>query len=202
MPCRDDLILDVIHARRWLHAEGIEVKQRLDEVLLSFDWIADRRDPGTVRRVVEIGTLNGGWSLMASRVWVDATFTLIDPNPRPELAQVTAEIVRGWPQGHECGLALIERKSQNVAGEIAPGIDVLHVDGLHRSPQPRIDWGAYRPIMADNSFVIFHDTKLGGVAETFHPLLDEYEGAEFIGCEGKKGIGVGVLHIPKGGPAA
>jgi len=185
----DTEIAAVCRARQWMWNEGVWVRQRLDEFLAAFDFITENRDLQSMRRLVEIGTFNGGWLALAAPLFPPGCeFITIDPKPQDGFPQVCERL-----QITGRNVSLLQETAETAAGRLCgETIDLLHVDGLHRAPNPENDWRAYRPLLKPGGVAIFHDTGLPPVGNVFKSLLETYPGREFKAL-GPVGLGVGVL---------
>lgn len=198
------------------HPRSIEdITVRPTQVRAEIIALADLLAKQHLKRVVEIGTNNGGtlflWSQLAAR---DATLISVDlpdgpfgggyPSWRGALyhsftgASQVLHLIRD--DSHEPGTAAKVREL--LKGE---SVDFLFIDGDHTYEGVKQDFETYAPLVRPGGIVAFHDI----LPHPAHPdcqvdrfwseVKSRYPYEEFVGDPGQDWAGIGVLFIPPTG---
>jgi len=175
----------------WAKEHAVEVLQRLNEFFYCWDWISGQVELERLKHVVEIGTYQGGWLLHVSGILPQASYELIDPKKQPKRELVLQRVRTRGP------VVVHDMTSDEAVKSVQPNIDVLHIDGLHKDPQPLRDFRNYLPLMnPELGVAIFHDLYLSGVAQAWRVAMRLGVAAEFVGPPNSyKDIGIGVVII-------
>lgn len=169
-------------------------------------WLLEHVRTEQPRRVLEIGTANGGTLYLWTRVVApDAVLVAVDSTPLGRLGRCS-------PLALLC--ASFARRSQRIAlvfgaasqrdetrrrvEQILDGdqVDFLFIDGDHSYEGARADFELYSPLVRPRGLVAFHDIaapdELGfGVPKLWRELSASYPSSEIVaGSEPSYGIGL------------
>jgi predicted O-methyltransferase YrrM len=162
---------------------------------------------GAPRRVVEIGTGNGGTLfLLAALASDDATVVTLDLPPREGVLSRGRELLcRSFPRPQQ-RLEVIRGDSHSEAAVQAvrralhdEAIDVLFIDGDHSYEGVRTDFERYRPLVRPGGVIGLHDivpgpAELAGEVPRFwREIRDRYRSAELVESWDQGGYGIGVV---------
>lgn len=168
----------------------------------------ERRQP---RRVLEIGTANGGSLYLFCEVAApDAHLVSVDlpgglfgggyEATREPLYDSFArpgqrlDLIRA--DSHD--LATKERVAELVAHG---GVDFLFIDGDHSREGVEDDYRAYAPLVRAGGAVAFHDVHpgpsslVGGVPEFWNELKTTVDHDELVDSEAQEGYGIGLVNV-------
>jgi predicted O-methyltransferase YrrM len=161
------------------------------------------------KRIVEIGTLDGGTLFLLARAATqDAHIVSVD--------MPAGQFGGGYPRSHTRFVRSLALPSQTVdlirgdshAAEtvnevwnrIGGSADLLFIDGDHSLDGVRADFESYRGLVK-GGLIAFHDivpaasSEVGGVPEFWAAIKDEYPHVELVEDWDQGGYGIGVLSI-------
>jgi predicted O-methyltransferase YrrM len=155
------------------------------------------------RTVCEIGTRDGGTSVLFSRVLAPDTLIVMDLYAknrwrlrRAAPAGQTVRVIDG-DSTHPRTVARLRRK---LAGR---RLDLLLIDGDHGWSGVRQDFLNYREFVRDDGLIAFHDIcpvtdadagRFTGDVPAFWKLISTmYPSREFVAAPGQQGLGIGVI---------
>jgi len=170
--------------------------QNPEELEAAYHLVKEHR-PQTV---VELGTFRGG----SLRVWTasadsEARIVGIDT---PGTPQKVAEDLQGWLRPSQAGLIILghtraARTLRQTIEFIQAPIDFLFIDAEHQYEPVKGDWETWKPHLADNALVGFHDIThrpgvehTAGVFKLWRELKEQYRTKELIAKENPYGIGM------------
>lgn len=154
--------------------------------------------------IVEIGTYEGGTSLIWAQLASDLVVTcdINPPGPRGEL-------VRAFPpRGSDCKVSILTGDSHSaefaarVEKELGgKQVDFLFIDGDHREAGVEADYRAYRHLVREGGIIGFHDIadkqdQPGNEVQHFWKRLkQEAETQEIIENRDQTGFGIGIVRV-------
>jgi len=162
--------------------------------------------------MVEIGTLNGGTSLLFGRFLPTIeTMVCVDLHVKnKELLKLLASPKQQWRFFDMPSYAeeTVERVTKFLGGR---PIDALFIDGDHRYEGVKQDFLRYRPLVREGGIILFHDIVdssgnshawAGGVPQLWREVSPHYEHREFVQSRTQDGYGIGALKYGKAADAA
>ena len=157
--------------------------------------------------MVEIGTLNGGTSLLFGRFLPTMeTMICIDLHVKnKEMLKLLATPKQQWTFFDMPSYAddTVKRVEKFLNGRL---IDALFIDGDHRYEGVKQDFLCYRHFVREGGIILFHDicessgntsAWAGGVPQLWRELSPHYEHKEFIQNRSQEGFGIGALKYAK-----
>ena len=159
MPAHSD-ILSACPCQRWQAATrlGIRVGQSLEELLLFYQLL---RIP--VKRVLEVGTQDGGWLYMLGcAIFAPAQLCAVDLVEEPAFEIAQRELrqegfdVHMIPKPAAAALPEVERWLDGAR------LDLLHLDAQHTDAGAREEWDLYAPLVRPGGIVAIHDVEPTG----------------------------------------
>lgn len=173
------------------------------EISSALDYIAE----SAPKLVVEIGTLNGGTSLLFGRFLPTMeTMICIDLHVKnKEMLKLLATPKQQWTFFDMPSYAddTVKRVEKFLNGRL---IDTLFIDGDHRYEGVKQDFLCYRHFVREGGIILFHDicessgntsAWAGGVPQLWRELSPHYEHREFIQNRSQEGFGIGTLKYTK-----
>ena len=189
---------------RFAHAvHQHHLSQQADEFAWLYAMIADLRPS----RVLEIGTLEGGWLYAISDACAPgATLVAVDCDSRDHLVQARArtkaELARDGFDVHFITGDSGTLEVQSAVRSLVPVVDLLHIDGDHEYDGCRCDYDTYAPLVRPGGMIVFHDAQgEAGVAQVFREISSDYDETHFFYHEipGQwVAMGIGVVRVPEG----
>ena len=142
------------------------------------------------RRVLEIGTADGGWCCaLASVLEPGALFVAVDAVERKTQLR-SADYVHGNGSilrrvyGYSHTPATVARVKTVLDGR---SVDLLHIDGNHAEKGVRLDWDLYSPLVRPGGLIVLHDCQFRpkregiGVEPFWNELKYRYPSLTVIG---------------------
>jgi predicted O-methyltransferase YrrM len=173
--------------------------EQIPNELVRFAQFAATRNPSTI---CEIGTLNGGTSLVLCGLSPSVrTFVGIDLNPCNDRV-VPALAPRRVDVRFLKGSSREEEMRRRVASMIGRSIDLLFIDGDHRYEAVRDDLLDYRELVRPGGLIALHDIvpdQAGrlGVPRLWRETRDQFRHWEFVQSWDQEGLGIGIIeHDP------
>lgn len=173
------------------------------EIAAALDFIAG----SSPKIMFEIGTLNGGTSLLFGRFLPTIeTMVCIDLHVKnKETLKLLARPKQQWLffDMSSYGDETIKRISKFLNGRL---IDALFIDGDHRYEGVKQDFLRYRQFVREGGIILFHDIVessgnssawAGGVPQLWQELSPHYEHREFVQSRDQEGFGIGALRFTK-----
>lgn len=155
--------------------------------------------------VVEIGSCEFGWLwIMAPFFREGATIIGIDPLTKKIIRRdrVNMNLTKLKAEGYDAHF--IEGMSHepwviNDMLRILNGrrIDLLHIDGAHGYKAVKCDWETYRPHVAKDGIIVFHDIRSRAAAEEVYRLWDDIKADgcwPTIQIGDKPRVGIGIVR--------
>jgi predicted O-methyltransferase YrrM len=162
------------------------------------------------RRVLEIGTANGGSLFLLTRVArTDATIVSVDlpgglfgggyPASR-------APLYESFARGRQSiELMRADSHDQSTCDAVATlfggsAVDFVLIDGDHSLEGVRRDFELYAPLVRDEGLIALHDIVpaspgvVGGVPAFWKELKDRLDGEEIVADRGQGGFGIGLIR--------
>lgn len=179
---------------------GVGPVQHMSEITELMDLA---RNNGA-NRVCEIGSRDGGTSILLSRVLRPDTLIVMDL-----YAKNRWRLRRAAPPGQAVHVIdgdstqplTVARLRRRLRGR---HLDVLLIDGDHRWSGVRQDFINYREFVRDGGLIAFHDicevtdpgsgAGAGDVPAFWRLISTIYRSEEFIETPGQQGLGIGVIH--------
>jgi predicted O-methyltransferase YrrM len=175
-----------------------------EEILALLEFLGDE----TPRRIIEIGTAQGGTLFLLTRVAaIDAVLVSVDipggsfgggyrrTNGRLyksfARAAQTIHLIRSDSHTEETKVAVAE-----ALGGLA---DFLFIDGDHTYEGVRNDFTLYEPLVRDGGTIALHDIVegpphvVGGVPRFWKEIRHDYETREFVRDPMQGGFGMGII---------
>lgn len=173
------------------------------EISSALDFIA----ASAPKTVVEIGTLNGGTSLLFGRFLPTMeTMVCIDLHVKnKEMLKLLATPKQQWTFFDMPSYAddTVRRVEKFLNGRL---IDTLFIDGDHRYEGVKQDFLCYRHFVREGGTILFHDIMetsgntsawAGGVPQLWREVSPFYEHKEFVQSRSQEGFGIGALKYTK-----
>ena len=134
------------------------------------------------QRVVELGTATG---------WTAAAFALADPTRvvvscDPHIQQGRDRYLRLLQSSTRARIELVRATGVDAAAVNAHEIDLLFIDSSHERQATVDEWHAWRPRLAPDALVVFHDCDHPGIARAI----------EDLGLSGQRQAGMFVWRVP------
>ncbi|MDC3402548.1 class I SAM-dependent methyltransferase [bacterium] len=192
-----------------LNASEFHPVQQRSEVLALLDLIRSRRYDS----LLEIGTSNGGTSLLTSRALSrPATLTTVDINAGYDRDRLTKSLSRRV-DGHLLIADSHDHRTVDlIRNEQKLGFDVVFIDGDHSYDGVRLDTEFFAPLARPGGILVFHDIQdarpscppsrhdayVGGVPNWWRQISATVpRNAEvFVADDNQSGFGIGVIHLP------
>lgn len=182
--------------------------QRRGEIVPFLEAIAARRP----RRILEIGTGDGGTTILLSRVadsveWLAGVDLLVKNKPRIRRLSPAAQTVE-LIDGPSAADRTYERVVRSLNGA---ALDVLFIDGDHSYEGARADYDRYKDLVRPGGIIAFHDicedhltrygrvtgAYAGGVPILWRKIRDASTTTlEFVDDSEQDGCGIGVIEVP------
>ncbi|MDR3548752.1 MAG: class I SAM-dependent methyltransferase [Candidatus Pacebacteria bacterium] len=185
----------------------IKPTQVRSEIIRLLDVVKERN----VRKILEVGTANGGTIFFFSQVAADdAIVASVDVPNRffgygypawrariygsfPKKSQ-TFELVRGDSHSQET----FQNAAKTMRGN---DVDFLFIDGDHSYEGVKRDFEMYGQLVRPGGVIAFHDIVdgneefVGGVPRFWKEIRDKYPHDEFVEDWKQGGLGIGVLYV-------
>ncbi|MBP7937406.1 MAG: class I SAM-dependent methyltransferase [Phycisphaerae bacterium] len=162
------------------------------------------------RRMLEIGTANGGTLFLFCRTLPDNAWIMSVDLPRGAFGggypRWKVPVMRSFAKpGQQLHLLRANSHLKETVAEVAArlegdSLDFLFIDGDHTYAGARVDFEAYSPLVRRGGLIAFHDVvphpsgSGGEVHKFWREIRDDYVHHEFVANPGA-GYGIGVLVV-------